>query len=152
MFDDDILESVDAELKAGLVFTVDNVAPYIQAIERGFPMAMNRIAWEKRPDAQKLEVFPVRSGERHANEVERRLESLRGDVVKWLAQIEPSIEVVWIGDDTDIGLKMPLGCLLDRFPALFALPQHSYVVPTDGSWCLNYVMEGELFYARSSPP
>jgi hypothetical protein len=58
-------------------------------------------------------------------------------------------EVVWVGDSTDFGLCMTAATLLECFPRLFSLPQHSYALPRDGSWCLNYVMEGELFFARA---
>ena len=41
---------------------------------------------------------------------------------------------------------MTIGTLLECFPEIFALPQHTYVLPETGSWCLNYTMEGQLFF------
>jgi hypothetical protein len=65
------------------------------------------------------------------------------------AGVESAAHVVWIGDNTDIALEMSAEALLEFFPVLFSFPQHSYVLPADGAWCLNYVLEGELFFAKA---
>lgn len=152
MFDNDILKIVEVDLRAGLASTVEDVNPLFRTIERSFPTTGNRISWDGLSDVRRADVFPARSGGRHASEVQRRLEAHRATLAGWLesAGVAADVEVVWLGDDTSMGLRMPLGLLLDRFPALFSLPQHSYVVPIDGIWCLNYVMEGALYFGFSA--
>src|SRR5688572_21187378 len=72
------------------------------------------------------------------HELEGRLETHRTAIEGWFAEIslDMDTEVIWLGDDSDCGLRMSLGVFLRHFPALLSLPQHSYVVPDEGDWCL----------------
>lgn len=152
MFDEDIMEIADVDLKAGVAAIVHHVAPVFQSIERHFPTTGNRISWDELPEVRQADVFPARSGARHAHEVQQQLERQRATLASWFggAGLADQVEATWVGDGTSIGLRLSIGLLLERFPALFSLPQHSYVIPTDGLWCLNYVMEGALYFGFSA--
>ena len=120
-------------------------------IEKRFPAGLNRIAWEKVSSKQYEEIFPVATGGKKTEEIEARLSARRDHVVRWMQSegISASAEIVWVGDSTDFGLCMTVSTMLECFPRLFSLPQHSYALPRNGAWCLNYVMEGELFCAKA---
>jgi len=151
MFDDDIQELIAAWLASGTIRPFDDGQPVFDTIERQFPIGLNRIAWEKVSSKQREEIFPVASGGKQPEDVERRLGACRERVASWLRTdgVALDAEIVWVGDNTDGGLSMTVETMLACFPKLFSLPQHAYVLPLDGAWCLNYVMEGELFYARA---
>ena len=59
-------------------------------------------------------------------------------------------KIVWIGDGCDLRLAMKKETFLDCYPILFASPQHSYVLPLSCDWCLNYTMEGHLYFGYSA--
>lgn len=152
MFDDDIRELVANELKDGHVVEFADTEPVFDLVDEGFPLGINRIAWEKIKDKKYAEIFPVATGGKKTDEVEARLVLRQEEVRGWVRSLSISLDekVSWVGDSTDIGLTMSLNTLLNIFPRLFSLPQHSYVFPREGSWCINYVMEGELFCARAA--
>lgn len=154
MFDDDIREAVDRLIGSGEAREFSEIQPVFDTVEKRFPAGLNRIAWEKVRSKQHEEVFPVATGGKKTEDIEARLSARRERVRSWLRDesILADEEVVWVGDSADFGLCMTVGTLLEWFPRLFSLPQHSYALPRDGSWCLNYVMEGELFFARACKP
>ena len=113
-------------------------------------MGLDRIAWDKVATKRSADVLP-QPMQVSSDDLQARLSEHRGRVRRWFAEagVEPTQPVVWLGDMTDIALQLSSGDLLDLFPVLFSLPQHSYALPPDASWCLNYVMEGELFFAQA---
>ena len=151
MFEDDIRETVKPWIEKGEVREFPDTQPVFDTVERQFPSGLNRIAWEKVRAKQYEEIFAVATGGKKTDEIDARLAARRERVREWFRneQIPTNAEVVWVGDSTDFGLVMTVEALLECFPKLFALPQHSYALPRDGSWCLNYVMEGELFFAKA---
>ena len=151
MFDDDTRERLAPELEERTIVEFAEPQAIFDLIEKRFPVGINRIAWERVRAKEYAEVFPVATGCKKTEEVEERLVLHRNQVRRWVesAEIAADDMVAWVGDSTDIGFRMSVETLLACFPRLFSLPQHSYVLPKDGAWCLNYVMEGELFFAKA---
>lgn len=149
MYSNDILQVLADEREGGTVLVLQNAEPGFDLIEKRFPVGMGRIAWDKIANKRSLEVFPLDAGERDASEVAAKLEGVRERVAVWLAEagVAPDERVIWVGDETDIGVETNAECALKHFAALFSLPQHAYLLGKDRAWCLNYVMEGELFFA-----
>ena len=148
MIDHYIVDTVTRELDAGTIAAIEGAERYFDVIEGKFPVGLNRIDWERHPQARIITVFRDELQERHSDETALALSRVRDVVAGWFAaaEIDLAQSVVWIGDNTDMGLEMSAACLLEVFPKLFSFPQHSYGLPKDGAWCLNYVMEGELFF------
>lgn len=151
MIDQYVRESVAVELSTGKIVEFSHTQPVFDLVEAGFPLGLNRIAWERVRQKDYAEIFPVGTGGKKIEDIESRLMQHRGQVEGWLnsAGISLDNEALWVGDSADIGLRMGIRTLFDCFPRLFSLPQHSYVLPENGLWCLNYVMEGELFFAKA---
>lgn len=146
-----IEEDFAAEIEAGVFLLIDDTDSFFQKIGERFPIGLNRIAWDQIPKKQHIEIRPLESGSIAAEEVEKKLANQRQVVAEWLESEDVSRDemVYWVGDDTSAALRMSVESLLRYFPGLFSFGQHSYVVPENASWCLNYVMEGELFFAIS---
>lgn len=124
---------------------------WYDALEVAFPMGLNRIDWEKVRDRRELLVLQA-PREIHAEELQAVLRQHRREVQAWLAEVVGSFEdeVIWIGDMTDFGIRLSASELIQQFAVLFSWPQHSYVMPTSGSiWCLNYTMEGWLYFGAT---
>jgi len=142
-----IEERLRSEIDAGRISIVTDVEPWFDRIGSRFPTGINRIAWEKVANKAQVEVFSETRAV-NSDELEVILGRHRSTIIEWFDRkgVDLDSEVVWLGDDTDVGLRMQVKVLVQYFPVLFSLPQHSYVLPLVGTWCMNYVMEGELFF------
>lgn len=146
-------EELESELRSGRVSVAGDPDQFFALLGKRFPVGLNRIAWEKVSNRRSVEVLPEPRAI-SSDELRTLLVPCRDDVQSWLDDVEleeTGDQVVWIGDSTDAALAMSKSALLEFFPILFSFPQHSYALPRDASWCLNYVMEGELFFGRAAP-
>jgi len=55
-------------------------------------------------------------------------------------------EVLFMGDSVSFVLRMTLMTLSQYSPNLFSYPQHVYVIPEGGEWCMSYTFEDDLFF------
>lgn len=149
----DWLEPLQEELSSGRLSVVAGAEPWFAVLRRRFPEGHNRIAWERVEGARQLCVL---DGNRQITSAElRSLLSERGAAVsRWFDEegIDVRSPVLVLGDMAEVALRMTVADLVRLFPVLFSFPQHSYALPSDGSWCLNYEMEGTLTLARSHGP
>lgn len=145
-----IQEELKSEVESGRISVVPDPAPFFGVLGRRFPIGMNRIAWEKVREMHRVDVL-AQPREIASEELRTLFVSHSAAVRSWLdaAEVAPLSRVIWVGDMTDVALEMSRERLLGLLPILFSLPQHSYALPPDGSWCLNYVMEGALYFARA---
>jgi len=143
-----IQDELGEELSSGRLIATPDSEPFFFLLGGQFPIGHHRIAWEKVKDKHCAEVLaqPRMIG---SDELREMLLRYREVVRGWLSGIDSESRVVWIGDMTEPALEMSKHDLLAHFHVLFSFPQHSYALPRDASWCLNYVMEGELFFARA---
>jgi hypothetical protein len=145
-----IKDRLARQINSGEVRVIVDTNEWYDRLARAFPTGINRIAWEQVASKKHVEVF---SGARatSSDEVEEMLATHREMIARWFIEmgIEQNSEVVWVGDDSDCGLRMSLRMFLSHFPLLFSMPQHSYVLSDRGDWCLNYTMEGELFFGMN---
>lgn len=145
------------EILSGVFEITDDTDAIFMAMGMRFPIRMNRIAWEQISPKEHIEVRPLGSGALTGRELEDKLASFSDAVSAWFNRngIAVDATVYWVGDDTNGVLRMTLNSMMQYFPQLFSFGQHSYVAPENGDWCLNYVMEGEMFFAmapKSSEP
>lgn len=117
-------------------------APYYAVIEKAFPIGINRINWFS--GAPHLILSRQKSAEPEKSGKEMRYFITRA--FEHFALTPPSCDVLWLGDMIDFGLRMKFPILFRECVQLFSYPQHSYVIPSDASWCLNYTFEDDLFF------
>ena len=119
-------------------------------IETKYPIGLNRIDWEY-VDGHKFEdVLRITAGQTILfSEQINKLGSIRNHL-KNLVSNSINEKIVWIGDGCDLRLSMKKETFLDCYPILFSSPQHSYVLPLSFDWCLNYTMEGHLYFGYSA--
>ena len=145
-----VQEELGEELSSGRLSILRDSGPLFGLLGKRFPIGLNRIAWERVKEKQLIEVLPE-PRQIASHELRALLAEHQATVRQWLEDegVSKDARVIWLGDMTDAALEMSRDDLVEFFPVLFSFPQHSYVLPRDGCWCLNYVMEGELFFGRA---
>jgi hypothetical protein len=144
-------EELAAPLASGAISVRVDVDAVFGIIGKHFPIGLNRIAWEKAAPKRRLEILSE-PREIESGELCSILAAYKETIREWFAEegIDPANRALWVGDDTDVALAMTTETLVEYFPVLFSFPQHSYALPEGGTWCLNYVMEGELLFAQAT--
>lgn len=126
---------------------------YFALIESKYPVCVNRIEWSWIQNHVCGDVLPVEVSDTgiSAEKKEAKLRDWRITIDEWLRSygVRSTDEIILIGDGGNATFRMPVAVLLDCYPLLFSLPQHTYVLPSDAEWCLNYTMEGQLFLGKA---
>ena len=124
---------------------------FFNLLEKKFPISVNRIDWSRVNPHREVFFF---SGKVEVKCAERQdaLAAFRDTLKKWLSEVgtRDSDVITFVGDDSEVAVRMTIDTFLKCYPVLLVQPQHGYVLPADGSWCLNYTMESDLFLGKSS--
>lgn len=127
---------------------------YFALIESKYPVCVNRIEWLWVQNHISGDVFPAEVSDTGitGEEKEAKLCDWKNTIDKWLTSygVKHSDEIILVGDGGNATFRMSIAVLLDCYPLLFSLPQHTYVLPADAAWCLNYTMEGQLFLGKAA--
>ncbi len=135
-----------AFVQAGIAKAV-TAQPFFDLLETWFPIGFNRIRWDMVEQHRFVKILPEpRSIAPH--ELRAALEKHVPLVRTWVREYGTGDHerVTWIGDSTDTGLDMPLESAVSALPELMAMAQHTYILCPARQWCLNYVMEGTLYF------
>jgi hypothetical protein len=160
-------DSESGELGPGAVRLLEAVRPWISAgslkVSRGnqrhfeliaacYPIGFNRIDWRGVNPHEAIDILPSQDRQtvRLSDELDR-LNGVRSVVESWLSrgQANGSDPVFWVGDACDLTLQATPSAFVECYPELFVSGQHSYVIPSSCEWCINYTLEGQLFFGRS---
>lgn len=148
-----ILESVRPWITAGKVKVTSGNQKYFDLLESRYPIGLHRIDWRGVKPHESYDILP--SQDRHTVRARDELVLLtnaRSIIDSLLSKDTASAAdlLVWTGDSCDLTLEASPRVFLECYPHLFGSGQHSYVIPPGGEWCINYTMEGQLFWGYSS--
>jgi hypothetical protein len=146
--DQELLADVAAWVSRGEVVVENGSGAYFSAIERVFPIGVDRVDWTRVRGALSHDVMPRGLPEYpYAYRLEM-LAHAKPVLVDWFAanSIRDCDDVVAVGDNSHLALHMRIATLLECYPALFCTFQHYYVVPAGVEWCLTYTLEETLYF------
>jgi hypothetical protein len=148
----DLIEELGPWVSAGLIEVEPSNEAYFSLIEANYPISVNRLDWSKVGSHRVKRFTSPAAGQVGCDASRERLGGFRGTLSLWLGGLGVAQDdaVVFVGDGSEIAIKMKAKVFLDCFPILLEQPQHGYLLPEDGRWCLNYTMESELFLGESS--
>lgn len=148
----EMIEELEAWVVSGDIEVKRSNEAYFSLIEDNYPISVNRLDWSKVNNHREMLFRPPATEQIGSNLLRERLADFRGTLSLWLKSLGvlQGDLVVFVGDGTEIAIKMTVKVFLDCFPILLEQPQHGYLLPVDGKWCLNYTMESELFLGESS--
>lgn len=145
-YDKEIVDKLRSCYDPGQIVILNDNSGFFDEIEKNFVIGLNRIDWIK-----------------NSYEFEAKID-LKDDLnakvnilsffqkVKNIMGIDDEVIVQIGGDEAlDKVYELPLYMLEANVLDFFSLPQHTYVVPTDFSWCVNYTFEDILYFGRSKP-
>ncbi len=141
----DLLEALRADIAAGDVVVRRPDDAFVAVIQERYPFSGSQIDWSRVPGAVVRHEDPTAS-ELFFGEAERFL-----DGIVQSEGIGADQQVVVLGDSAmAFALVTTLGVLARWLADVLALPQHTYVMAPDGSWCFVFTMEGDLCFGH--PP
>lgn len=140
-FFDEILAELSDYLSADRMKRVDDGGRYAQAISKAFPTGINRIDWSKVPGAISTSITTGKVPEARRQQLQQFLRDALLSV-----GVGESETIIWVGDSTEFVLEMSVATLSESIGILCSYPQHAYVIPSDARWCLNYTIEGEIYF------
>ena len=151
--DEDLLSELQSGIDRGDFRLIDNTDEWTERLSQSFPFELNRIRWDKVTDRHWLEPLPRARGEEktpelfYARSAQRIAEFVEINFAR--ERIELDEGAIWIGDSVDFALEITPTVFLRNTTKLLSYPQHSYLVPPDVRWCLNYTQEDVLYFGRS---
>lgn len=145
---DDLFEDLELWARSGKIRFRRSNQEFFDLLEQCYPIGQNRIDWRGVRPHSVLHVISNRHVSIEFEDHIRILTSFRAAISGWILDrgIDGFEHIVWIGDGCDLSLLMTVSTFLECFPVLFSWPQHHYVLFSQGKWCLNYTMEGQLFF------
>jgi hypothetical protein len=151
--DKDLLADLRSGLEKGDFRLVHNADEWGERLDRAFPFELNRIRWDRVPDHHWLEPLPKLRGEHEAPEVfyARCAPRITEFVERNFARERIGLDdrAIWLGDSIDLALEVTPAAFLRNTTILLSYPQHSYLIPPDVGWCLNYTFEDVSYFGRS---
>lgn len=150
----ELVEELEAWVSSGVIEVEASNEAYFSIIEGNYPISVNRIDWSKVDNHRMVRFRPTTANQIDCDVLRELLSNFRPSLRSWLDEIGVSQgdAVVFVGDGSEVATKMTVNVFLDCFPILLEQPQHGYLLPEDGRWCLNYTMESELFLGESPRP
>jgi hypothetical protein len=136
----DLLRKIAPEIEAQLIVVSTDAEAYFNVLEEHFPLGGSKIAWSKVPGSCKEKI-----------NYDDELSVLTFfDVAMSALGQRASNKVIAVGDSAmEVALSASVEIMRRRLYDIISLPQHTYIVPPDVSWCLSYTMEGDMVYGRS---
>lgn len=133
---------LSTELEKGIVTYLDDSHSLFQAIMTNYPITFNRIDWDLIPH----ESYHIE--EKYPDNKEVISLIVSGIVREEGLDMTQQVKVCFDGY-TSGALSMPLTLFLKHAAEIFTIPQHTYVLPQDVSWCLNYTFENFIYFGYS---
>lgn len=141
----ELLRSLSDEIRQATVVIHPDDALFYAHIKAKYPTDTFGIKWDKLPIHRSFEVKSGMSPEEHLDFIQAALRQFAVD-----ANISPNETVYVLGDGVlTVALEMPYSVLVTHVCSIFQLPQHTYVIKNDYSWCFRCSFEGHVDYGKA---
>lgn len=154
--DGGLLGELELPLRSGVICRINEPGRYAALVNQRFPFVLNRIDWSKIPGYLLLPAAPKTNDEMRNPDryFERRATEFHAFINDAAAKHGIGMEtpVLFMGDGNSFVLRMAFAALVEYSTRLFSYPQHAYVIPMNGEWCLNYTFEDDLFFGFALKP
>jgi hypothetical protein len=129
-------------LEAGDIAIGNDFDALFKLVQKKFPILGTRIDWRAIPH------FHQHINAAYPDCLVEIRDAVSQLIDKYLPNEKRIVSICFDGG-TDAVLTCSLDTLKKIAPDVFTTPQHIYVLPSDGSWCINYSFEDDLFFGFS---
>ncbi len=141
-FDAELLVDIGFEIERKEVIIVDEIEQYADLILNNYPQGLNRIDWNENN-------LVLIKEEAYSEEFWKKVIKKKLSEICKVYNLGNS-EFVVLGDNLiNKAYKMTFNVFLEIFWSFFSIPQHTYVISDDGSFCINYTFEDELYFGKA---
>jgi len=141
-FTEDFLGQLNSKKISSLITVDYNWQTYTKIIESNFPFVGSKIDWSKVSGSVQKTQNPEGNVAKQSKEF--MIEQLA------IYKIPADSEISIIGDGAiECVLKTTIEIFTENFAKeILELPQHVYLIPEDGAWCMSFSMEGDMNFGR----
>lgn len=127
----------------GFQILVESQESWFEVLEKKFPIGLNRIAWKS-----VNEVDMISLGKLTENKEEVKEKILSFILTKFdQVNINDAERLIVLSDGAlEETYSIVVSDLKQIFEHVLFLPQHTYIIPQSGEWCLNYTFEDDLYF------
>lgn len=130
-----LLEKIKISPSAERITTsVEDDKKYFDAIWQFFPFVGSKIDWLQVPHSFYEQI--------DRDNYHQSIHGFLDQIIDKTNVLENDLVVI-LGDSVlDVAITMPVSVLSEYLDDIVRLPQHTYIVPQNLSWCATYTMEG----------
>ncbi len=138
----ELLQDLSSDIECGNIIVSDDFDQWFDKIWKNFPFTGSKIAWSKVPESIELEI--------DKKDYEESIVSFFINITH-KAGVDESDVLVVVGDSSmNFSLQSHKDTLSKILLYIVSMPQHTYIIPIDSSWCLCYTMEGYMSFGFST--
>jgi hypothetical protein len=135
-FEDLVRRDLATDLREGSISMVPD-EPYYSGLADAFPLTGSRIDWSRVPNA--VTSYEVTIDRKEA-------EAFIDFFNEMVAVNQLDGVVVFLGDQLNFALRLPLEVLRKNLESLVSIPQHCYVLVDNFAWCMVFSFEGDMAF------
>jgi hypothetical protein len=144
--EEELLQRLSDDIRLSTIVVHPSDASFYAKIKAKYPTHTFGIKWNELPFHRSFGAQPGRSPDQKTILLQGALRQFAED-----AKISPNENVYVIGDGVlTVALEMPFSVLLTHAVPIFIMPQHTYLLKQDYSWCFRYSFEGHIDYGQAA--
>jgi hypothetical protein len=152
--EDELLQKMGSDVATGSIQIVQDSQQFVSLISQNFPFVGSKISWSRVPDhiVSQVEWQDDFSQTENKTEISTYADAILGffDNAMKATQSADNADIIVLGDSAmNIALHLSAGTLRKYLLDIVDLPQHTYVIPPDASWCLTFTLEGYMDFGFS---
>lgn len=133
-FESELRKDIASEIEAGTIAIEPNSDWVFIQLQERFPIGYGRIDWKSVPN----------SVEQYKYEPEQKKDAFFQFFEHISGRYELVGDVIYVGENIDIGLRGEIVSLNKILPQVFEFNQHHFITDCLSDWCMSFSMEGEM--------
>ena len=145
----ELLKDLAASIVSRKIEIIRNVDPLASRLAECYPLQSGRIDWRLVDNVRELAATPESTvSDFQLAEPATALRHFWQEVRRENSIDDDTTAIVFGDSLISFLLRLSIDTLTCHLVEILSIPHHTYIFPEDVSWCFNYTMEGNAFFAR----